>query len=89
MLRTPFSQLFHPDLRHGAIHVKNITDSVVERAKSVIENERKSVTVTRIDFHFHVKIHVNAPGQSRDDIRNGIMIQKLGSLVGNGLIGLK
>jgi hypothetical protein len=21
MLRSPFSQLFHPDLRHGAIHV--------------------------------------------------------------------
>ena len=46
MFRTPFSQLFHPDLRHGAIHLNNITNSAVERAKSVIDNEGKSVTVT-------------------------------------------
>jgi hypothetical protein len=64
MLRTPFSQLFHPDLRHAAIHVKNITNSAVERAKSVIENEGKSVTVIRLDLYDHVKIHTNAPGQS-------------------------
>ena len=62
MLRTPFSQLFHPDLRQGAIHVKNITDSAVERAKSVIENEGKSVTVIRLDFYYYVKIHANDPG---------------------------
>ena len=64
MSRTPFSQLFHPDLRHSAIHVKNITNSAVERAKSLIDNEGKSVTVSRIDFYYHVKIHANAPGQS-------------------------
>jgi hypothetical protein len=36
----------------------------VERAKSVIEKEEKSVTVIRIDFYYHVKIHADAPGQS-------------------------
>jgi len=41
VLRTTFSQLFHPDFRHGAIHVESITNSVVERAKSVIDNEGK------------------------------------------------
>jgi hypothetical protein len=36
----------------------------VERAKSLIDNEGKSVTVLRIDFYYHVKTHAKAPGQS-------------------------
>ena len=37
----------------------------MERAKSLNENEGKSLTVlTRIEFYYHVKIHMNAPGQS-------------------------
>ena len=64
MLRTTLSHVFHPDFRHGAIRVESITNSVVEREKSVIDNEGKSVTVIRIDFYYHVNFHANAPGQS-------------------------
>ena len=51
----PYFRLFHPDLADGKGHVDNLVNSAVKRG------EADGLTVSRVDFYYHVKVSCSDP----------------------------
>jgi hypothetical protein len=61
----PLSQLVHPDIPKGANYGKSIANSAIEIARiKSLEDGVGPVSIVMIDFHYHVKIESNLPGQT-------------------------